>query len=958
MIDGIAGTIFTTGDNVYPDGTPAEFATCYDTSWGGAIKARTRPAPGNHDWNTGNLNGYNGYFGANATDANGKSYYSFDIGSAWHVAVLDSECAMVVGGCVATSPQVDWLRADLAANASRNVIVVFHKPRFSSAVTNLAAMQPFWDVSYQYGVDIILVGHDHVYERFAPMAPNGTADPTFGVRQFTVGTGGAAAQSFGTALPTSQVRSPSQTYGVMKLTLHATTYDWLFLPIAGTTFTDSGTGSVHAAPNGEPTFDQNLPNRTDAEGAIIDLDAGATDPNGDPLTYEAANLPTGLSINASTGRITGTIAFTANASSPYAVSITVRDGASVDATDSFTWTVTNTTQPPTANATNATTNEEAPVAVALSGSDPDTCELTFSIVTAPTKGTLGSIGAATCVAGAPNTDSASVTYTPSLNATGSDSFTYRVFDGATNSAPVTASLTINAVEDLPTATGATGSTTTNEDTQLGLTVRGTDPETCNLTFNLPSTTTQGGTLGSSSAVACVAGNPNADTATLTYTPAANYNGPDSFSYTVTDGAAGTSLSVTVNLTVTSVNDLPTATGASGPTTTAEDTPLGLTLGGTDPETCNLTFNVPASTTHGTLSAPSAIACTAGSPNSDTTGVTYTPAAHYFGPDSFSYTVTDGATGTSSPVTVSLTVTAVNDPPAANAGTASTTTGSPVVISLAGSDRETCELTFSTPATHGPGRDPRGDQPAGLRGGQPQHRHGQPDLHPAGRLQRARQLHLHGRRRDRPLGRRDHLDHGRAGRREHDHDLPGDRRWAGLLEPADDQLRDPRLDAHPGGHGRLEQPHLPELRALHHQRPERAGQRRQAAPVGDRRQRRPAAGPRGQPRHLARDGPRQPDLQQRAHDRPAGHARWAARPRRPPGRGSRSTWPTAPSAATARSASSSAAPAPTASSSTPARPPPTGPSWWSPTVQADRPTRSRPRPAPAARPRPPRTRRSG
>ncbi len=291
VIDGIAGTIFTTGDNVYPNGTATEFATCYEASWGGSIKARTRPAPGNHDWNGGNLNGYNGYFGASATDADGQSYYSFDIGSAWHVTVLDSECAMVVGGCVATSPQVDWLRADLAANASRNVIVVFHKPRFSSAVTNLAAMQPFWDVSYQYGVDIILVGHDHVYERFAPMAPNGTADPTFGVRQFTVGTGGAAAQSFGTILSTSQMRSPSQTYGVMKLTLHATTYDWLFLPIAGSNFTDSGTGSVHAAPNGEPTFDQNLPNRTDAEGANIDLDAGATDPNLDPLTYEASNLP-------------------------------------------------------------------------------------------------------------------------------------------------------------------------------------------------------------------------------------------------------------------------------------------------------------------------------------------------------------------------------------------------------------------------------------------------------------------------------------------------------------------------------------------------------------------------------------------------------------------------------------------------------------------------------------------
>ena len=147
------------------------------------------------------------------------------------------------------------------------------------------------------------------------------------------------------------------------------------------------------------------------------------------------------------------------------------------------------------------------------------------------------------------------------------------------------------------------------------------------------------------------------------------------------------------------NSLPTATGATGSITTNQDTALALTLGGSDPETCNLTFNVPATTTHGTLSAPSAIACAPGSPNSDTAGVTYTPAANYNGPDSFSYTVTDASAGTSTPRIVNLTVnSAANQAPIANAGTAGTTSGVPVGITLTGSDVETCNLTFNAPAT--------------------------------------------------------------------------------------------------------------------------------------------------------------------------------------------------------------------------------------------------------------------
>ena len=252
VIQGVDGSVFTTGDNVYPNGTASDFANCYDPSWGiPSIKSRTRPIPGNHDWGAGvtdSLAGYNGYFGAAATDANGKSYYSYDIpASNWHVVNLDSECEDVPGGCTSGSPQELWLKADLAANSSKNVIALWHKPRFSSAATNLTDVQPFVDDLYAAGADLVMVGHDHVYERIAPLDASGTPDPTYGIRYITIGTGGDSHQSFGTPIAGSEVRE-ANTYGILKLTLHPSSYDWVFLPIAGSTFTDSGTGTVHGAP--------------------------------------------------------------------------------------------------------------------------------------------------------------------------------------------------------------------------------------------------------------------------------------------------------------------------------------------------------------------------------------------------------------------------------------------------------------------------------------------------------------------------------------------------------------------------------------------------------------------------------------------------------------------------------------------------------------------------------------
>ena len=255
VISGIDGNVFTVGDNVYPTGTTANFTACYGaTPWGDpSVLDRTRPIPGNHDWGTGVINSladYFTYFGSNATDTNGKSYYSYDIPSSnWHIVNLDSECGLVPGGCGTGSAQELWLKADLAANITKNVIGLFHKPRFSSSATNDAELQPFVDDLYTAGAEMILVGHDHVYERFAPLDATGTPDPTYGMRFFTVGMGGDSHMSFGTPRTGSEVRDASS-YGVMKFTLHATSYDWEFLPIAGSTFTDSGTQAVHGPPGG------------------------------------------------------------------------------------------------------------------------------------------------------------------------------------------------------------------------------------------------------------------------------------------------------------------------------------------------------------------------------------------------------------------------------------------------------------------------------------------------------------------------------------------------------------------------------------------------------------------------------------------------------------------------------------------------------------------------------------
>lgn len=246
ILDRTPGTVFTLGDNVYVDGTPAEFAQCYEPDWG-RHKGRTAFAvAGNHDYNTPGAAGHFGYFGPAAGDP-AKGYYDTTVG-AWHVIVLNSNCEEV-GGCGAGSPQERWLRSALAASDAKCTLALWHHPGFSSATVHRAfpTYQPFWQALYEHGAELVLVGSDHVYERFGLQTPTGDTDPDFGLRQFTVGTGGRSHQSFKTVLPNSEVRHGG-TYGVISLTLHHDSYDWRFIPEEGKTFTDSGTAGCHGAP--------------------------------------------------------------------------------------------------------------------------------------------------------------------------------------------------------------------------------------------------------------------------------------------------------------------------------------------------------------------------------------------------------------------------------------------------------------------------------------------------------------------------------------------------------------------------------------------------------------------------------------------------------------------------------------------------------------------------------------
>ena len=244
LVGGIEGTVLTLGDNTYPDGSAENYDECYQPTWG-QFKKRTRPAPGNHEYETEGASAYFDYFGKAAGDPD-KGYYSYDLGS-WHVVALNSNCGEGGLRCGPGSPQGRWLQEDLATNDEEAcTLAYFHHPLFTSGSyrPGIERVERLWEVLYAAGVDVMLNGHDHNYQRFSPQDPGGRADPEGGIRQFVVGTGGRSLNEISNPIANTEVYS-DDAYGVLKLTLHPKKYEWEFVPVEGETFSDSGSAGCH-----------------------------------------------------------------------------------------------------------------------------------------------------------------------------------------------------------------------------------------------------------------------------------------------------------------------------------------------------------------------------------------------------------------------------------------------------------------------------------------------------------------------------------------------------------------------------------------------------------------------------------------------------------------------------------------------------------------------------------------
>ncbi|MGE5759302.1 MAG: Ig-like domain-containing protein, partial [Gemmatimonadota bacterium] len=385
LLDGIPGTVFTAGDNVMPNGTTSEFANCYDPTWG-RHKARTRPAAGNHDYNTSGAAGYFAYFGAAAGEP-GKGYYSYALG-AWHIVVLNSNISTTSG-----SAQDTWLRADLAAHPNQCTLAYYHHPLYSSASgsgsggATYSGVQTFVNDLYAAHADLVMNGHRHIYERIAPMTPDGTADPAFGIRGFIVGTGGDGGGSPTNVFPLSEVRN-GDTRGVLKLYLYDDSYAWKFVPIAGKTFTDSGSAACHfsggEAADSEVSASQSTvtaaPASIPAGGAVSTITVTVRDGNANPISGATVVLAATGSGNALTQPVGGT-------------------NASGQATGTISSTVAET-KTITATANGVALTQPATVSVVPAGGPPG--PITPTLLASGASGTNAKIYTTTSIAPAPN----------------------------------------------------------------------------------------------------------------------------------------------------------------------------------------------------------------------------------------------------------------------------------------------------------------------------------------------------------------------------------------------------------------------------------------------------------------------------------------------------------------------------------------------------------------------------
>lgn len=227
----------TLGDNTYPVGRPEEFDRCYEPTWG-RFKARTLPAPGNHDYAMPKALGYYNYFGELAGPER-RGYYAIQRGG-WQIIALNSNLDPSQ-----MQPQLDWLKQLLSSNKQRCTLAFWHHPLVSSGGHgNNEIMQAAWKMLSEAKADIVLASHDHDYERLAPLDANGERDEQDGIRSFVVGTGGARLTPMFLPRPATEIRD-NTTFGVLKLSLHEKSYEWEFLPVAGQSFSDKGQGVCH-----------------------------------------------------------------------------------------------------------------------------------------------------------------------------------------------------------------------------------------------------------------------------------------------------------------------------------------------------------------------------------------------------------------------------------------------------------------------------------------------------------------------------------------------------------------------------------------------------------------------------------------------------------------------------------------------------------------------------------------
>lgn len=286
LLESNEGAVLSLGDSINLGATLQDFQNCYAPTWGRSFD-RIYPIPGNHDYDTQGAAGYFTYFGDKATPLEPgcrrdcKGYYSYDLG-AWHIVALNSEVPSHAG-----TEQEQWLRADLAAHPTQCTLAYWHRARISSSRNGLNGPVGLWQALYDYGGDIVLSGHDHLYERFAPLNPGLEADPEHGIRQFIVGTGGHDHFDFKTIRPGSEARD-NETWGVLKLTLHPDSYDWEFLPIPGQTFTDKGSAPC-VTPKNPPLYSGSEPAAAPAAVPEAALVAASAAVGGSEYTVQAGD---------------------------------------------------------------------------------------------------------------------------------------------------------------------------------------------------------------------------------------------------------------------------------------------------------------------------------------------------------------------------------------------------------------------------------------------------------------------------------------------------------------------------------------------------------------------------------------------------------------------------------------------------------------------------------------------